>query len=139
MRTAPVLSLPPVEAPTITRGLERHDLLPELLTDVEEKGQVTVHCSFVAGLSDAIRIWPSTFLVCRHSGHRSQLLFAEGIPLAPQWLPVPAGNSIRFTLLFAGLPSHCVLFDLVEEIPEPGGFHATSILRNGMDVYRVEL
>jgi hypothetical protein len=139
MRTAPVLSLPPVEAPTITRELERPDLLPELLTDVEEKGQVTVHCSFVAGLSDAIRIWPSTFLMCRHSGHRSQLLFAEGIPLAPQWLPVPAGNSIRFTLLFAGLPSHCVLFDLVEEIADLGGFHGPAILRNDMDVYRVEI
>ena len=139
MRTAPVLSLPPVEAPTITRGLERHDLLPELLTDVEEKGQVTVHCSFVAGLSDAIRIWPSTFLVCRHSGHRSQLLFAEGIPMAPTWMPVPAGNAIHFTLLFAGLPSHCVLFDLVEEIADPGGFHVPAILRNDMDVYRVEL
>ena len=139
MRTAPVLSLPPVEAPTITRELERPDLLPELLTDVEEKGQVTVHCSFVAGLSDAIRIWPSTFLVCRHSGHRSQLLFAEGIPLAPHWLPVPAGNAIRFTLLFAGLPSHCVLFDLVEEIADLGGFHVPAILRNDMDVYRVEI
>ena len=139
MRTAPVLSLPPVEAPTITRGLERHDLLPELLTDVEEKGQVTVHCSFVAGLSDAIRIWPSTFLVCRHSGHRSQLLFAEGIPMAPTWMPVPAGNAIHFTLLFAGLPSHCVLFDLVEEIADLGGFHVPAILRNDMDVYRVEI
>lgn len=139
MRTAPILSVPPVEAPTVTRELERPDLLPELLPDVEEKGQVTVHCSFVAGLSDAIRIWPSTFLVCRHSGHRSQLLFAEGIPLAPQWLPVPAGNAIRFTLLFAGLPSHCVLFDLVEEIADPGGFHVPTILRNDMDVYRVEI
>jgi hypothetical protein len=139
MRTAPVLSLPPVEAPTITRELERPDLLPELLTDVEEKGQVTVHCSFVAGLSDAIRIWPSTFLVCRHSGHRSQLLFAEGIPMAPTWMPVPAGNAIHFTLLFAGLPSHCVLFDLVEEIADLGGFHVPAILRNDMDVYRVEI
>jgi hypothetical protein len=139
MRTAPVLSLPPVEAPTITRELERPDLLPELLTDVEEKGQVTVHCSFVAGLSDAIRIWPSTFLMCRHSGHRSQLLFAEGIPMAPTWMPVPAGNAIHFTLLFAGLPSHCVLFDLVEEIADLGGFHVPAILRNDMDVYRVEI
>jgi hypothetical protein len=59
--------------------------------------------------------------------------------MAPQWLPVAAGNAIHFTLLFAGLPSHCVLFDLIEEIADPGGFHVPAILRNDMDVYRVEL
>jgi hypothetical protein len=32
-----------------------------------------------------------------------------------------------------------VLFDLVEEITDPGGFHVPGILRNGMDVYRVDL
>jgi hypothetical protein len=114
-------------------------LRAELCTDVEERGQVTVHCSFEAGLFDCIRIWPSTFLVCRHTGHRSPLLLAEGIPYAPHWMPVPPGRSVAFTLLFAGLPRDCVLFDLVEEIPDPGGFLASGILRNGMDVYRVEI
>lgn len=118
---------------------ERTLHLADLAAEVEEHGQITVHCHFAAGLADAIRIWPSTFLICRLTGHRSQLLFAEGIPLAPEWLPVPAGREICFTLLFAGLPRECVLFDLVEEIPEPGGFSANGILRNGMDVYRVEV
>jgi hypothetical protein len=113
--------------------------LTALMAAVEERGQVTVHCTLESGEGDCIRVWPSTYLVCRHSGHRSRLLHAEGIPLAPTWMPVAAGRSAQFTLLFEGLPQHCVLFDLVEEIPEPGGFHATSILRNGMDVYRVEL
>ncbi|MEZ4757820.1 MAG: hypothetical protein R2817_13405 [Flavobacteriales bacterium] len=129
------------EEVTIAPAKERtHPELREALqAAVEERGQVTVHCTLDAGEGDCIRIWPSTYLVCRLSGHRSQLLHAEGIPLAPTWLPVAPGRSVQFTLLFAGLPQHCVLFDLVEEIPDPGGFHATSILRNGMDVYRVEL
>jgi hypothetical protein len=32
-----------------------------------------------------------------------------------------------------------VLFDLVEEIADLGGFHVPAILRNDMDVYRVEI
>lgn len=130
---------PDIALPTLPDVEERTSLLPDLAVAVDEQGQVTVHCHFAAGLADAIRIWPSTFLICRLTGHRSQLLFAEGIPLAPEWLPVPAGREICFTLLFAGLPRECVLFDLVEEIPEPGGFSANGILRNGMDVYRVEV
>jgi hypothetical protein len=86
-----------------------------------------------------VRIWPSTFLVCRTTGHRSALVHAEGIPYAPLWQPVPPGGRIAFTLLFAPLPDHCILFDLVEEISDPGGFFCPAILRNGMDVYRVEV
>jgi hypothetical protein len=128
-----------IERPLLAPATVEPDVLEELRASVEERGQVTVHCTLHADVGDCIRIWPSTFLVCRHSGHRSQLLLADGIPLAPTWMPVAAGRSVCFTLLFAGLPKHCVLFDLVEEIDDPGGFHATSILRNGMDVYRVEL
>jgi hypothetical protein len=130
----PDIALPPLPAVE-----ERTLPLTDLVLDVEEQGQVTVHCHFTAGLADAIRIWPSTFLICRHTGHRSQLLLAEGIPLAPMWLAVPAGREIHFTLLFAGLPRECVLFDLVEEIPDPGGFRTLGILRNSMDVYRVDV
>jgi len=55
------------------------------------------------------------------------------------WRFLEPGQHITFTLLFAGLPRDCVLFDLVEVIPEDGGFKVPSILRNGMDVYRVEI
>lgn len=139
MPNKPICSAPAIEAPPLTQEALDTQLREELCAEVDERGQVTVHCSFKAGLFDCIRIWPSTYLVCRHSGHRSPLLLAEGIPLAPTWLPVPAEQQVRFTLLFAGLPQHCVLFDLVEEITDPGGFHVPGILRNGMDVYRVDL
>ncbi len=139
MHTLITSSAPAIEAPPLKQERVDPQLLEALSVAVEERGQVTVHCSFTAGLFDCIRIWPSTYLVCQHSGHRSPLLLADGIPVAPTWLPVPAGQPVHFTLLFAGLPQHCVLFDLVEEIADPGGFHVPSILRNGMDVYRVEL
>lgn len=131
--------VPVIEEPQVAPDHTAPGLLAELCAGVEERGQVTVHCMLHAAEGDCIRIWPSTYLVCRHSGHHSQLLLAEGIPLAPVWMPVAAGRSVGFTLLFTGLPQHCVLFDLVEEIPDPGGFHVSGILRNGMDVYRVDL
>ncbi|MBK9177478.1 MAG: hypothetical protein IPM46_14320 [Flavobacteriales bacterium] len=112
-------------------------LREELCADVEERGQVTVHLAFTAGFMDGIRIWPSTYLLCRTSGQRSPLLHAEGIPHAPTWRVVPPGRRIAFTLLFAALPRACELFDLVEEIPEDGGFYVPGIARNGMDVYRL--
>ncbi|MBK8497852.1 MAG: hypothetical protein IPL52_03315 [Flavobacteriales bacterium] len=121
--------------------LERVDplLRTELCSDVDERGQVTVHLSFTADFMDGIRIWPSTYLLCRNTGHRSPLVHAEGIPYAPTWLALPPGKLVAFTLLFAALPRACSLFDLVEEIPEDGGFHVPGIARNGMDVYRVGL
>ncbi|MPN29566.1 hypothetical protein SDC9_177019 [bioreactor metagenome] len=42
-----------------------------------------------------------------------------------------------FTLVFSGLPDECTTFDLIEEIPEEGGFFVPNIKRNGTDVYRV--
>ncbi len=132
------LSEAPVAPPPSHEPLDP-ELRTELLAKVDERGQVTVFCSFLAGFSDAIRIWSSTALVCLHTGHRSALIHAEGIPYAPVWLPVQPGQIVQFTLVFAALPRTCVLFDLYEEITDPGGFHVSAIPRNGMDVYRVEV
>jgi hypothetical protein len=114
-------------------------LLEDLLTDVDECGQVTVHCSLHSGPGDAIRIWPSTYLVCRQTGHRSKLVHAERIPFAPLWQPLLPGRTVSFTLLFEALPDDCILFDLVEDIHDESGFFTPAILRNSMDVYRVDV
>lgn len=127
------------EAPPITFEPLDPELLAELLTEVEERGQVTVHCSILTEYADMIRIWSSTFLVCKLTGHRSRLLHAEGIAYAPVWQEVNPGKPVAFTLLFESLPKDCILFDLVEEIPQPGGFFVPAILRNDPDVYRVEV
>lgn len=114
-------------------------LRQELIPSLDEPGQVVVHCEVVGDGSEHVRIWPTTYLVCRHTGTRSKLLFAEGIAMPPNWMPLLGSGMARFTLIFAGLSKECVLFDLFEEIPEHGAFSARGILRNAMDVYRVRL
>ncbi|MBL7963344.1 MAG: hypothetical protein JNM31_05795 [Flavobacteriales bacterium] len=131
----PAISEPEVlVAPAVDPALRE-----ALLTQVEERGQVTVHCRISTDEGDMVRIWPHTYLVCKRTRHRSELLHAEGIPFAPHWMPVLPGHTATFTLVFAALPDECMAFDLVEEIPEPGGFHVAGIPRNGRDLYNVEL
>lgn len=107
---------------------------------VLEQGNVYVHCHYPNGpLEMMIRIWRSTFLIDQASGSRSPLLHAENITLAPAWTPVPPNREHRFLLIFQALPAGCTMFDLLEDIPESGGFHVSSILRNESDIYHVVL
>lgn len=124
------------EAPVTVEPIEPA-LKAELLTHIDERGQVTVRCSFASHAFNLIRIWRSTFLVCRQTGHRSELLYADGIATAPQWSPVRPGELYAFTLVFAPLPKECGVFDLLEDIPQAGGFHVSGIGRNERDLYEV--
>lgn len=124
---------------------------PEILIEEEtarklkeetlEEKQVTVHCSFHCppGPGQLIRIWKTTFLIDKHSSHRSQLLFWDNITVFPYWTPVEPGQAMHFTLIFSGLPSTCTVFDFLEEIPQSGGFFVPSIPRNKSDVYHITL
>lgn len=123
-------------APTIAEPIEPA-LKEELLTNIDERGQVTVRCRFDSAEFNLIRIWRSTYLVCYDTGHRSELLHADGIAVAPQWMPVLPGSAAMFTLVFAPLPKECSAFDLVEDIPQAGGFHVAGIGRNRRDMYEV--
>jgi len=58
-----------------------------------------------------------------------------GLALFPNWTRVEPGGA--YTLLFEALPSDCQAFDLIEDIPEPGGLVIENIVRNGKDVYRL--
>jgi hypothetical protein len=105
-----------------------------------EAGHVYVHCYFNNTTKNMlIRIWKSTFLVDQGSGHRSELVHIENISYAPEWTMVPDNQLFHFLLIFSGLPKSCVKFDLLEDIPQSGGFHVKDILRNELDVYRVDL
>jgi hypothetical protein len=64
---------------------------------------------------------------------------AENISLAPEWTLIPDNKLYRFLLIFDALPRGCSAFDLVEEIPQPGGFHVEGIVRNQTDVYHVDI
>lgn len=112
----------------------------ELLESVDEAGQVIVHASLTCSAPwELVRVWPSTYLIDRDSDHRSALLHATNISLAPVWTPLVQGQTLRFTLVFEGLPKDCRHFDFAEIIPEPGGFLIENIERNNSDVYRIDL
>lgn len=111
----------------------------ELLTEMPEEGTVIVHCSFTATFEIGIRIWNSTFLIDKKSGNRSRMLHALDITIAPEWMLVPEGSTARFTLIFAPLPKSCEFFDLLEDIPESGGFFIQNIKREKTDVYHVNI
>lgn len=137
--------------PLISSSVEVPDILeiqPEVDSElkrqlqhlVDEEAQVLVHCTYEADdWGGGIRIWHSTFLVDQNSGHRSRLLHAENITFMPVWTFLRPYERIHFLLVFERLPKGCVLFDLIEEIPESGGFEVRDIRRNKSDVYRVRL
>lgn len=113
------------------------NLKDEILSQIQEEGMVIIHCSYHAEMDGGIRIWKSTFLIDKASGDRSTMHHAENISIAPEWTYVPDGKMYRFTLIFAPLPKSCELFDLLEDIPQAGGFFIQNIRRNKHDVYHV--
>lgn len=125
---------PPVKPKVDVETLASID--PSMLDD----SYVYVHCHF-SNPSDEmlIRIWRTTFLVDISTHARSQLLHAENISYAPQWTIIPRKGDFTFLLIFGGLPKSCLLFDLVEEISQPGGFHIQDIARNETDVYHIDI
>ncbi len=120
-----VLNPRPIFKPDIDFNV-KHDILEERAT--------IVHCTM--HIITAIRIWPTTFLI-QMDGSRKNLLQAYNITAYPEWKLVFIGHT--FTLVFEGLDKHCLLFDLLEDIPEEGRFSVKSIKRNKTDVYNVPI
>ena len=116
----------------------QEEVLEQTITEtevfVEEERQTIVHCT--AGDTYAYRVWPSTYLIEKGSGKRAKLITAYNISFAPQWT---LNSGKGFTLIFEGLSRECTVFDLVEIIPQEGGFEVRDIARNNSDVYNVEL
>jgi hypothetical protein len=103
-----------------------------------EEGQVTIYCIFAPNEEDyLIRIWKTTFLIDEKSSHKSNLLHIEDITFYPEWTPVAANTAKKFTLIFSRLPSTCAQFNLLEDIPQSGGFFYNNIQRNGTDIYTI--
>jgi hypothetical protein len=122
------------------KNLVSPDALIELLQQTEEQGQVIVHVFCPPQPEEyAIRVWRTTYLVSRTSPHKSRLLHAENISLAPAWTEVKANFHYSFTLIFESLPKDTLLFDLAEIIPQPGGFYYPNLIRNERDVYDIRL
>lgn len=132
---SPVIPPPVKEKPAVST-----DVLASISSLVLEDSYVYVHCTFDnPGEEMLIRIWRSTFLIDKGSGTRSPLIHAENISFAPQWTWVPPHNTFTFLLIFSSLPKDCVMFDLIEDIPQPGGFFVQNIKRNQQDVYHIRI
>ncbi len=112
--------------------MEETEVLTEVKTLQSEERQTIVHCS--CDEVYAYRIWPSTFLIEHGTGKQAQLITAFNISFAPQWT---LNDGKGFTLIFEGLSKDCASFDLIEQIPQDGGFEFKNIRRNSTDVYQV--
>ena len=128
------------ELPTRTLPAIDGEVLSSIEPATLEDSHVYVHCH-VNNLEEGmlIRIWRTTFLIDRSQGAKSGLIHAENISFAPQWTMIPGRGPYTFLLIFSGLAKSCKVFDLVEEIPQPGGFLVTDIRRNETDIYHVDI
>lgn len=128
------------DPPVKVKPAVEDSVLASIQPSVLEDSYVYVHCSFDNSWKDAlIRIWRTTFLVDHSSGAKSSLVHAENISIAPLWTIIPDKCIHNFILVFSALPKSCTKFDLIEEIPQPGGFVVRDIQRNPRDVYRVTI
>lgn len=128
------------EAPAKTKPQVAVDTLTSIDSSVLEDSHVYVHCYFQNATKDMlIRIWKTTYLVDKTSAVRSKLVHAENISFAPVWTQIPDGAQYTFLLIFSGLPKSCMNFDLLEDIPQPGGFFIGDIARNQTDVYHIDI
>ena len=131
-----IIKDPPVKLKPLVDAKVLTSIEPSVLED----SYVYVHCAFDNTWKDAlIRIWKTTFLMDKASGARSSLVHAENISIAPVWTIIPDGRTHNFILIFSALPKTCMAFDLVEDIPQPGGFFVKDIRRNARDVYHVNM
>lgn len=128
------------EAPARVKPEVEKDILESIKEIAKEEGCIYVHCDCANRGDDLlVRIWKTTFLIDRHSRAKTQLLHAENITIAPQWLLVPKNSTHNFLLVFGSLPKSCNQFDLIEQISQPGGFEIRNINRNESDIYHINI
>jgi hypothetical protein len=139
--TTPIASDQPIPAPPLRKVSLDPDLLEQAQAYPFLEQQVIVHCEFNPGIfwGPRLRIWPTTYLIPKGGTSKSKLIHAEHISFYPEWTPIKRLQVHRFTLIFEGLPQDCTTFDLVEEIPEPGGFEVHDITRLPSDIYTISL
>jgi hypothetical protein len=113
----------------------------QLKENLSLEKQTIVHCNYKSHpyLQESIRIWSSTYLKPKGSTEVYRLLNAFNITFYPDWTSIRTNANHHFTLIFEGLPNDCNVFDLFEEIPEPGGFFSSNIQRNESDIYHLKL
>jgi len=109
------------------------------LNKSQKESQVIVHCTYTPLLNgEQIRICRSTYLQPHEDVENiRKLQHAYNISTYPNWTLLAANKPIQFTLVFAGLPSGCQTFDLIEEVFSSSPIEIRGIQRNETDVYHV--
>jgi hypothetical protein len=110
-----------------------------LLYKSNEEAHITIHCLIKSEIDTRIRLWKNIKIVDRSLIYEAKLIHAENISFHPQWTNLKSGEVKVFTLIFESLPKQSKRFDLVESIPESGGFVKLNIARNKTDVYKINL
>ena len=112
----------------------------KLLEDVQENGQVIMHCKHYGCSSECgrtvfceILIHPGIQLIPKEGSKAAELLHTYNIKLAPR-KNIKKGYSTVFTLVFSALPKHCTEFDFVEPDETGNGWVSKNIKRNKSDV-----
>jgi hypothetical protein len=108
----------------------------------EVEKQTIIHCTHHAErrfiLGGWINIHPNTCLMNDHGLGVLPLEYAIGVPLAPdKHLYNGYDESLKFTLVFKGIPANWLSFTLVEKAEEGEDFCIRNIKRNGVGVYYV--
>lgn len=138
MKDVPLSAAPIIKEPQ-TKPIVETEVMTSIDPGVLEDSHVYVHCYYKNNLDEMlIRVWLSTFLIDKVSGSRSELIHAENISYAPQWT-IPGKKTFSFLLIFSALPKDCKVFDMLEDIPQSGGFFVSGIKRNELDVYHVDI
>lgn len=126
---------------TIIQPKVDKETLEKINNDMGLEGQVTIHISFTnhVPVNQLLRIWKTTYLFDKDSSNKSKLIQHYNISFYPKWMIVNFRQTLTFTLVFSALPRSCKHFELIEQIPEPGGFVFKNIARNSSDVYHLTL
>lgn len=124
---------------TIAKPQIEIDNAVKQLVEQQKEACTIVHCRYFTTEPTAVRIWPNTYLV-EDGGNKCKLLQVFNISIMPLWtLHLIENQYIRFTLVFEALSRDCRTFHLLEDIPQPYGFHSKTVQRNSQGVYTVEV
>jgi hypothetical protein len=111
----------------------------EILNIVKQEKLVIVHCNCPTVDEEKMTLSNETYLWDELIGHKSKVLYADGIVSPPEWQAVRGNSDVRFDLYFEPFPKECKLFMFWEQIREPYAFSAFNIKRNENDEYWVRL
>ena len=118
--------------------------LKQLKRNVEEPAVTIVHCSYICSKEYEnggwVNIWPTTYLKHERTGILLPLLHAVGIPVGPDLHRFTnPGETIRFILIFPGVPNTWKRFSFLENIGGNTRFMVHDLKKEPGNIYHIML